>query len=474
MAFVIGIINKGISTTVGLAAEKYYDHKDRKTVLAIQGSPPNTSQEHLDPDDRVQSDEQDWALDEAADPPDYETSEAHSRPAAERTISELVHDTVSIAPSQAQPSPACQLPYPIVIPQRRPGTKTRGFARAYPPDLAPFGIDQDTFFRFLQNFHSASQASPWLNALYISAGIVGFVPGVITLAVSISVQLAAGTAIELQGRYKANAFLDQVNKELFMPLGLYAMVLMYKPDGPGTETAPAFGVETVNLETAKFISKWGLPKNPYHDEHEVSTKAKILRPIRESSGRTAGEAMMPLEVAPLVYPGLEDLVERPNVVRDESFKARLQRNKKFVGEYFDRRAAASYTGNNPNTILTQSTAPSQTQFRSRFADPNHPCNNGHLLSLITGGKYIAQPLGSRRLREVGEDGKLKPEPRQKIRGPIGLIGHGVRKVLSPSILYLTIVNLPSEEDMAEAKAMLDKDGKGIKELLKELRERKQQ
>ncbi len=48
---------------------------------------------------------------------------------------------------------------PIVIPQRRPGSKTRGFVRAYAPVLLEHDIDQETFLTFLKSFHKASQVS---------------------------------------------------------------------------------------------------------------------------------------------------------------------------------------------------------------------------------------------------------------------------------------------------------------------------
>ncbi|KAF2796883.1 hypothetical protein K505DRAFT_270583 [Melanomma pulvis-pyrius CBS 109.77] len=406
-------------------------------------------------------------------------------------VSELVHNTLPMTPSVVPSGQRPRLPYPVVIPQRRPGTKTRGFARVYPPDLNSLGIDQDTFLRLLKNFQTASQASPWLHALFISAGVVGLVPGAITLAVSISVQVAAGVAIEVQGRYKANAFLDEMNKELFMPLGLYAMVLAYKPDGPGTTTAPAFGMQTINFETAKQISKWGLPNS---DGEEAQEPTKFFRPLHSKSGKTKGEAMVPFEVAPLIYPGLDRMAERPsaasnmhpdssrNEPQTESFKARVARNKKFVADYFDRRAAATYAGNNPDTILAKSTA--QTSFRSRYADPNHPVNNGTPLSFLTGGKLGAAPPGMYGTRETGEDGRLKPMARpsdQRLmdvvneQGPLGLVGYGVdsvKKKLEKDVLYLTIVNMPSPEELAEAKRVLEMDKRGLKELLGAFGERR--
>ncbi|KAL5119442.1 hypothetical protein ACEQ8H_002712 [Pleosporales sp. CAS-2024a] len=477
LAPIIRGINRGISTGIGLAGEKYHDHKERKIALAQQEEKSRDTQttelvNPVDPGSETTSDEQIWALDDVSDPPNHETLEAQHRPGADRTISDLVHSVVAArdAHEQVIEAPTISLPYPVIIPQRRPGSKARGWVRAYPPDLDAVGVDQGTFLQFLQNFEDAQEASPWLKALYVAGNAVGFVPGHITFAVSICISVAAGTAIELQGRYKANNFLDQMNKDFFMPLGLYAMVIICK-DTASKDGEVEFGMESVNMETAKQISKWGLPKNEGDDHVDESTKTKMLRPIRLASGRTNADHM-PLEIAPLIYPHLEDLVERPQVTRDESFKQRLMRNKGFVAEYFDRRARAEYAGNNPDSALTKASG-SMPEFSNRFADPNHAVNNGHLFSLITGGNWVGQPLGKRLklrengLREKGPDGKLLPAVKQEhqIRGPISLVTHPIRKVMSANVLYLTVVNLPSENDLAEAKAALQMDQKGWKDML---------
>lgn len=267
------------------------------------------------------------------------------------------------------------------------------------------------------------------------------------------------TAIELQSRYKANIFLDQINRDLFMPLGLYCMVLMCK-DGPGTAQNPEFGVESINLDTAKQINKWGLPKTKDSSDAQVDPISKsnqILRPIRLTSGRTK-VSEMPLEIAPLIYPGLDAMLDRPLATPDKSLKERMMRHKEFYADYFDRRARADYAGNNPDSALTKASS-EMPEFRTRFADPNHPVNNGHLVSLITGGHFVPQGRrqGRGRLREVGPDGKLMPKPKlreRRVVGPVGLLSKGVRKVLTPNVLYFTIVNLPSQEELAEARAAL--------------------
>lgn len=192
-------ITRGVSTGIGLAGEKYHDHKDRKTALAEQESKDVEVQvrELINPavpGTETANDETIWALDEAAGPPSYETSHSLHRPDVERTVSDLVHDVTAISETEGHlpEAPTGKLPYPVIIPQRRPGTKARGWARAYPPDLEALGVEQDMFLRFLQNFEDAQQASPWLKALYVAGNAVGLVPGHITMAVSISISFAAG------------------------------------------------------------------------------------------------------------------------------------------------------------------------------------------------------------------------------------------------------------------------------------------
>ncbi|KAJ5701296.1 hypothetical protein N7488_008844 [Penicillium malachiteum] len=45
----------------------------------------------------------------------------------------------------------------VIIPQRRPGNKYRGFVRAYAPVLEDFGITRDVFFRFLKDFDNVNR-----------------------------------------------------------------------------------------------------------------------------------------------------------------------------------------------------------------------------------------------------------------------------------------------------------------------------
>jgi hypothetical protein len=200
IAPIIKMVNRGISTGIGLAGEKYSDRKERKATLAEQKDKDvdvhvTELVNPITPGEETANDERIWALDEAAKPPAYSVSQAEHRPEVERTVSDLVHDVTDASEaggSQPFASSQIRLPYPVIIPQRRPGSKARGWARAYSPDLDAVGIDQDTFLHFLQNFDDAAQASPWLKALYVAGSVVGFVPGHITMAVSLTISIAAG------------------------------------------------------------------------------------------------------------------------------------------------------------------------------------------------------------------------------------------------------------------------------------------
>jgi hypothetical protein len=94
------------------------------------------------------------------------------------------------------------LPGPVVIPQRRPGNKTRGFIEAYPPALEPFGIQQDEFIDFIKATNEAVRASKWLGAIQLAAAGTSFVPNSIALGVSVAVQVVAGVIAKAETRWK--------------------------------------------------------------------------------------------------------------------------------------------------------------------------------------------------------------------------------------------------------------------------------
>lgn len=146
----------------------------------------------------IDEDEEAWQLDEAVEEweglPTYDESESSNMPGAvtsrtnvdidaanetgmdndteritetdsektkEKKCDAMVRALVQMA-GQPGPEHIQRLPYPVIIPQRRPGAKKRGFVRAYAPVLADSGISQDVFVKFISDFNKASQvcASP--------------------------------------------------------------------------------------------------------------------------------------------------------------------------------------------------------------------------------------------------------------------------------------------------------------------------
>ncbi|OCL03483.1 hypothetical protein AOQ84DRAFT_325915 [Glonium stellatum] len=336
---------------------------------------------------RQEDDEEAWQLDDAVEEAD---PQAYAEVSDKDVKAELMCVLVRLPP----PNLAYRLPCPVILPQRRPRAKARGFVRAYAPVLEGCGIDQDGFLVFLNTFDKASEASKILDVIFLGAVIAGMVPSVTAMITSTVIQVAVGAAKEVQSRKRANSFLDDMNEKLFQPRGLYCLVMAFKPDAERPVT-------TGQVNIGNLIAKYSQP---------AESKVKdTMSKLRVSSGKTYGELEMP-EAAPLIFPALDQMAagadgKKPN---------KLQRGSEFVANYMDRRAQANYQHEHPNSALSTTPKP---KFASRYSDPNHPANSGSLLALVTGGRMQGlhgQPGGGRGMG-IGGLGAL--------RG--GLFGRGV-------------------------------------------------
>ncbi|KAK7738344.1 hypothetical protein SLS53_006155 [Cytospora paraplurivora] len=380
------------------------------------------------------------------------------------------------------PQPPRRVPCPVIIPQRRPRNKDRGFVRAYAPVLDECGVGQDVFLKFLKDWLAASKTDPWIDVLFIAAGVVGMVPEVAAQVVGTVVQVAAGTAKELQSRTRRNTFLDRVNQELFMPRGLYAMIMAFKdvvpgeqPRGPLSKLAGAVGKQLFSsqrLDINQTVAKYSKP------DSELTKTKKGLQNIRLFSGKTYGEIELP-EAAELVYPDLDraaqaDLEQEGNGKGAETEKImdKWKGAGKWVQDYLDRKAQASWEREHQGSALT---VPSSARpgFASRYSDPNHPANSGSLISLLTGGAVnpAARRQERRAAKWAGRDakreyrdqrrmarGKAPRGPRQTRLKPNGKRKKNgiIKKILQQDVLYLLIVNLPTEEEVQESVANLER------------------
>ncbi|KAI7159631.1 hypothetical protein KC349_g4067 [Hortaea werneckii] len=472
----------------------------------------------------MEDDEEDWRLDEAVEDtkglPSYEESETEYR-----TTDQLVQDILLVnRAATGKPKAKRPLPFPVILPQRRPRKKARGFVRAYAPVLDDCGIDQDTFLKFLDNFQKSSQASPVFKVIQVSAGIAGFAPSVIAMAVTTAVQIAAGVGEEIQARQRTNQFLDRMNDALFKPAGLFAFIMKYKTDAevsaanskrPGLVTQFIPKPQVVDLSSNQIVAKYYRSTSEDSDTHDRSMTDR-LKDIRLASGTTQGSIRMP-EAAPLIFPVLDKALAEDGV--EDTFKGKTTDAKAFLADYMDRRAHFRYANDDPMSKLV--VPEDQRAFKSKLADPNHPAFQGGIVTLLTGGMLPGRPdRRTRRSERMFErDGRkmLRYEQRmargrgltrkQQMRfdavtderarrgqydvldGPRdgavvpqgsqsssrqGVNGHGlyrgtrgqrqggggaigaVKRVMREDVLYLMIVNLPSEAELTEAREELER------------------
>ncbi|OJJ45164.1 hypothetical protein ASPZODRAFT_679150 [Penicilliopsis zonata CBS 506.65] len=374
-------------------------------------------------------------------------------------------DNVRALVRRAGPVPAdWRLPCPVIIPQRRPRARGRGFVHAYAPLLANAGLNQDVFLQFLDDFYHASQSSMWIDVVWVAGGIVGNIPGTIPAIVSLVVQTVAGTARECQSRYRGNKYLDRVNRELFLPRGLYAMVMGIKDEFPsqpqGEETQPLFTTEAVNInqpgevkpgaDFAPIISKY-----THTEQHPVMTPFKQrLTNLRIKSGTTHGDFALP-EAAPLVYPHLDQAVA-------EGTLAKMKSAGRWVEDYMDRKAQVEYEHENPGSALV-TPASERKALVSRFNDPTHKANTGSITAVLTGGHFGQTNLIDRirRLQNPRRIARGEPpvEPikekwkQYKQRKRIKTLRPS--KLLRQDVMYLIIVNMPSDEELEQAVSELE-------------------
>ena len=532
MPGLISKLVKGVGAGIGVASEAIEQHKERKkdkqadqsgeSSREVTGSVPSepAQEKHDDSgsDDDEHLTEKVWALDDASeqlDPPAYQEpappyqesdqpkdsvpgvdQSKGSLPGVDQVVESFLAQHDIPATFQYRPIPA-----PVVIPQRRPRDKTRGFVRAYAPVLGECsGIDQQLFLDFLQDFYKASLSSPVFTVINIAAGIVGLVPNPITMGVSIATQVVSRTGQEIQSRYRRNTFLDQMNEQLFQPRGLYALLMTFKTDSE----SPLLNIDTSTRSNAIY-------KSVSTPDSDLSKK---LRNLRLSAGVSKGEIQLP-QAAPLIFPVIDHAAaqaaasldghdpnkpldvehlspdpsskHRPSPVPMQSGSGTLSTTPTLqstrskspkplttfgdgISDYLDRRAQAVYSSANPNSHLNvpSSGGNGAPKFASRFSDPNHPANSGSIIALLSGGRF--DPAADSRVRrarrrayrqgyELNETEEKQAMMNRRIQGRHWdgtpkrktLIG----KILQQDIMYLMICNMPSEAEMREYRQMID-------------------
>ncbi|KAI9643618.1 hypothetical protein NHQ30_008240 [Ciborinia camelliae] len=439
-------IRDAVSGAIGLGTDAYASYKEKKSNQGESSRSAKTPDTSTAPSDNHiivsdaheyesydEDDEGDWVRDDTqAELPPYD-QEVVDEP---ESVKQILGDFTKQHPdsySYSRPNTKQGLPVPVIIPERRPGSKHRGFVRAYAPVLIDCGIDQDTFMDFLIGFEASIKASPYFHVVNLAVAASVMAEG-IAVAPSIIVHAAAfavHTSIEFGRRAymskEQNKYLDGMNERLFKPHGLYAMLMTWKPArSSGSQTL----VSTVDMNT-KIISSVA--------SREVSGRSSL----HSTSGKTLGQSQMP-ESAELVFPLLE-------TAGDEEKANAMKKAGVWLGEWRDKRNTAKFASENPSTTLATNAGEPQVP-SSRWADPSHPVNQGGVIGVLSGGHLGRAARKERRRERKGLPKDENPKPHRT-----GILRTAKRK-LHEDVLYLMIVNMPSDEEM-KIVANLAKDKK---------------
>lgn len=212
MAFVGQKAVKGLAAGIGLISESISAHKAKKKGSqsstredSTQPDPSATASNQRDDEENaertaVDSLEEQWELDETQEELRQDPGTSMPQHDTPESIDAAIHRFASeYPPPPYSPTAAPKLPAPILLPQRRPKDRKRGFIRAYAPDLAPFSIDQHMFLEFLDTAEKSCQGAKWLNAINLASIGTMFMPSVTGIAVSIAIQIATDVAIAVDG-----------------------------------------------------------------------------------------------------------------------------------------------------------------------------------------------------------------------------------------------------------------------------------
>ncbi|KAF4445646.1 hypothetical protein F53441_10646 [Fusarium austroafricanum] len=343
------------------------------------------------------------------------------------------HGPVSFPSGQ----PNARLELPVILAQRRPKDRTRGFVRGYAPMLENVGIDQAAWLDFLDKFDESTTASPWIEVINFAEFGGFFVSIGPSIAISAAVHLTIESAKDVHSRQRTNKFLSQMNKQYFYPKGLCCLIMTWREDSGKPH-------EVVDL-TSTIASSIG------------SYDSSFANKFKNSSGKTYGDFALP-EAAPLIFPTL-DVLAADDSEQSTGLKQSLGEKKTFIREYYDKRAQAQFALDRPNNLLAnQQEAP---KFTSRYADPSHPSNNGSLISLLTRGYVDPTQVRRQGLRGQISERRNQGTPSGTRTEKAGLplsykpVKAARKFLFNKDILYLMVVNMPTEDELNQAKVALN-------------------
>ncbi|KAK1538994.1 uncharacterized protein CCOS01_00308 [Colletotrichum costaricense] len=316
-----------------------------------------------------------------------------------------------------------RLSLPVLVPQRRPEKRARGFIRAYAPMLVDVDINEDTFLDFIDTLNKSLEPNPWINAVNL-AGFAGeALPDPASLLFGFAVEAATEAVMEGQSLFCSNKFLNCVNADFFIPRGLVCLVVTWQPDNDCGQFATNFVEEVDALQTKPDLKQEILDiaagkKKPSEGWQELKTQmGDLMKPSR-------GDFSWP-EPAPLIFP---DLKSTPKMADVEAKKKNAwDRMEDWINDYSDKRAQASWVDENKNRPMIGLMP--RPEFKSRYANPTHQASSGDLFSLVTGGRWKLA---------TDREGEPSKWPEKTINEDWDVF----KSLFQKNVLYLAILNLP--------------------------------
>lgn len=489
---------QGIAATIGLASETIHYQKQKRAYqqrrrdsiprsLSNDECVPPMNELHISSSlDEVETqetlltgvDEVVWALDEVQ----YDISTNNSKPVtpdhSPLGSPKLAESFLQTHRSAEETILSGRLELPVVITQRRPKARTRGFIRAYAPILQNVGIDQETFLDFIDQLNKAVEPSPWITAIDLTSLAGHAFPEPIHLLISASALMATQITSEVVSRSKSNAFLDKMNQEFFKPKGLIALVVTWKPKHEGSEQNTS-GIIDIDTNATAASKKQGgdsapgmkrrrsmiqmpsagemfelpefaplvfprlegesnsaRPRSPVSPKHKrptqgIETKNKqesgqeeMSNTARRARAKSMGDERIVQRAEPGCFPAFRHNTAeyvgpavRQVKLGGKSAGSSVRRTGHFISDYQDRRAVARWSGQHPDSRMAK-LAPSPG-FQSRFADPNHPAGSGDFVALVTGGKRTTAEVSREAVRAAAAAGR---EGMMRVRSTTGRAG----------------------------------------------------
>lgn len=169
-----GPLAKALTSGIGLTQEYRADRQARRERDESERQPATAraaaaSRTPSPNDTESEEDDEAWAQD--LDSAEEELTSASPPFNSNETIDDVVRAFLSSNPLPTDANNTEPLPQPVILPQRRPGMRTRGWVRGYAPVLARHGVSPAAWLDFLAGFKKAIGQNRWFHVMNLAVWV---------------------------------------------------------------------------------------------------------------------------------------------------------------------------------------------------------------------------------------------------------------------------------------------------------------